>query len=124
MTYDEMNVSWSIWMSVQQLQNLASRSIEWDRIWRGSQTIERVLALLVCLELATKVLITLIVILLLIQAVRRCLPDVDHNTCQRLLGCGVHDCAMHECDFSVLRRVESDRATILSQRVVGSEEGS
>lgn len=61
-----MNVCWPIGMSIQQLQDLPSRAIEWHWVRGWSQTIESVLAVLVGEELSAQVVLDLFVILLLI----------------------------------------------------------
>lgn len=85
-TYNVMNVCRTIWVSVQQLNELSSRAIhrnlqssaiqlssyyvsyETYRIGRGPQTIESVLPLLVGQKLAAQVMFDLILILLLVQS--------------------------------------------------------
>ena len=66
--YNQMNVCRSVWMAIQQLQKLSSRSIEWDRVWGWLQAIKCVFALIIRYELPTQVAVDLVFILLFVKA--------------------------------------------------------
>jgi hypothetical protein len=63
-----MNVCRPVWMAIQQLQKLSSRTIEWDWVWGWLEAIKRVFALIVRHELSTQVAVDLIFILLFVKA--------------------------------------------------------
>lgn len=74
---DQMNMRWSIRMTIQQLQQLSGRAIEGDWVGSGSQAVECIFAIRVRHEFASQVRVDLIWILLFIETIRRSLPDVD-----------------------------------------------
>jgi hypothetical protein len=65
--YDQMNMRGPIWMAIKQLQQLSSRTIEWDRVRGWPQAIKCVFALVVRYELSTQVAVDLVLILLFIK---------------------------------------------------------
>jgi hypothetical protein len=109
------------------------------RIWSWSQTVERVLAVLICHELAAKIQIALIEILLFIQpceslsgrvrrqrviffTIGRRLPGVDSSSSDRLASGHICNPAVHESDLSILWRVETDSCAIRPYWVICSPE--
>lgn len=67
MTYNQMNVGRSIWMSIHQLQNFTSRAVERDWIWSWSEAVKAVFAFIVSEKLSTQIMFDLFVILLFIE---------------------------------------------------------
>ncbi len=63
-TYDQMNVSGTVWVSVEQLQDFAGWSVKGDRVRGRSDAVEGVFAVLVCLEFAVEVVVDLGFVLL------------------------------------------------------------
>ena len=89
-------------MSVQQLQQLSSRSVVRDGIAGGTQAVEVIVAGGVCVKAATKVHVWLLRVLLFVQAIRRCVPDIDLDVGDGFAGGVVCDCAVHVCHVAAL----------------------
>ena len=62
-----MDVSRPVWVAVEQLYDLAGRSIIWNWIRRRAETVERIFAVFIRFELSMKVVFDLIFILLRIK---------------------------------------------------------
>ena len=88
------------------------------------QAVKPVLALRVCAELATKVVIGLVFrILEVVFAVSRRLPDVEDSIGNRLLGKKVADGAVHESDLASRRNtILNDATSELAERRVRAPE--
>jgi hypothetical protein len=63
-----MNVCRPVWVAIQQLQKLSSRTIEWDRVWGWLEAIKCVFALIVRHKLPAQVAVDLIFVLLFVKA--------------------------------------------------------
>ena len=59
-----MDVSWAVWVAIEQLEEFARRSVVWDRVWGRAEAVERVVAVLVGFKFAVQVVVNLIFILL------------------------------------------------------------
>jgi len=104
-------------MSIQQLQEHTGWPISWQTVRRWLVHVEMIFAILITLELASQVVVALILwILKIIFAIRRCLPDIDDCTWDSF-SCGhVCDLAMHECWLTVRIWVLNDRSPEISER--------
>lgn len=65
-----MDVSWSIWVPIHQLEKFATWAIVRDGIWRRLDAVESILATCIGDELATKIVLSLVWVLLLVEAFR------------------------------------------------------
>lgn len=99
-------MGWAVWMSIKQLEYFASWSIVWNWVWCWSQAIPGILALVIRDELAPKIVINLVVILLLVHAIGRGLPYIDRCTSQWFSCRSVCDCSIHVGDLSIIWSVE------------------
>ena len=70
-TYNQMNMSWSVRVSIQQLQQLARRAVIRDGVRCRSQAIKRIFAVGIGDEFPAEVAVHLVLVLLLIQAWKR-----------------------------------------------------
>lgn len=117
-------MSWSVWVTIQELEQLASWSVIRNGVWGWSQAVKGVFAVLVCDELPSKVAILLVLVLLLIQAVCGSLPDIDRCIGQGLLCFCTVDCAMHVHDLGIFGGIEGDSGALFSDWVIVAEEGA
>jgi hypothetical protein len=62
-----VDVSRSVWVSVEQLEKLAGRTVVRDRVRGRLETVKGVLSVLVGDELAPKITVDLLVVLLFVQ---------------------------------------------------------
>lgn len=62
-----MDMSWSVWMLVHELEQFPSGTVKRYGVWRWSKAVKRILAALVGDELAAQVVDVLIFILLLVE---------------------------------------------------------
>ena len=104
-------------MTVQKLQQNTSWSISWQRVSRWLQAVEPVLALLVGAELATEVVIGLVLwVLEIVLSVGGSLPEIKDSVWDWLLGLQVQDLTVHQSDLAVWSWVLDDGATELTER--------
>ena len=66
LAYNQVNVRRSIWVTVEQLQDFASRAIEGHGVRCWLEAVESIFALIVCDELATEVMFHLFLVLLFV----------------------------------------------------------
>lgn len=139
--YNEMDVGWSVWMAIHQLQQLSGRTIEWNGVRSGLQAVERIFALFIRHELPAQVAIYLIPILLFVQAwiiiqpsslnpsshrntIRGCLPHVHRCVREWFLGLRVCYNAVHVYHLPILRSIECDGGAVLPKGCIMTEERS
>jgi hypothetical protein len=122
-TYNQMNVCWPVWVAVEQIQQLASWSIERDGVGCWPNAVECIFTVLVRHKLASQVEVFLVRVLLLVVAVGRGLPDIDRGAYERLVGLRAHDLAEHVYRLGVGWGVVADVGTLGQSWVVVSEEG-
>jgi hypothetical protein len=123
-TYDQVNVSRAIWVSIQQLQNLASRTVIWDRIRRWLEAVEGIFAILVGGDSSSQVAVLLVWVLLLVEAVGGSLPGIDDDAWDWRAGQRINDFAVHVGDVSVSDGVFDDGAAVGDHGCVVAEEGA
>lgn len=109
-------------MPIHQLKKLASRTIIRDWIRRRTQTVKRVLSILIRLELAAQIELNLLGVLLLIQPVCRSLPHLDRRADKRLLSLEVHNATVHEGHLSICRFRLDDILSVLAVWCISAEE--
>lgn len=68
LTYKNVNVRRAEWMTVHEIQKMASRTIIWHRVWSWSQTVKSILAVIACSEFATEVVLPLCRVLLFVES--------------------------------------------------------
>lgn len=123
-TYNEMDMRWSIWVSIKQLEQFSGWSIEWNWIWCWLQAIPGVLTVLVRHELASKVVVTLVIVLLFVHAIGRRLPDINCRIWYWFLCLRIGHCSMHIYVLCAGWVMEFNACSLLSYWMVLSEEGS
>lgn len=115
-----MNMCRSHWMSIQQPQKHARRSISRQRIRRRLQNIKVVFAIRIRSELPTQVVISLVFwVLEIVFSVRGRLPDIDDGVGDSLAGEQVGDLTVHERGVAVGCGVLNDGAAELTEGCVG-----
>jgi len=119
--HDEMNVGRSVRMSVQQLQKFTRWSVVWNRVRCWSQAVKAVLSVLICVELAAQIGLGLFLILLLVQAICRCFPDVNRGLDHWLLCGRIYDLTIKICHFGVFRQVVYNTFVLVPNLVVRLE---
>lgn len=117
-------MSWTERMTIHQFQDLASRTIVGNRVRGRAQAVEPILALLIRLELAAQIELDLLGVLLLIQSVRRGLPNFNRSTNQWLLGFKVQNLTMHKHQFSIIGPRLHDILAEFAPRGIRAEERS
>lgn len=117
-----MDMRRSVWVTIEQLQQLARGSVIRNWIWCWTDAIECIFAILICHELASQIEVLLVGILLLIVAVGRGHPHIDCCALERLLGLCVHDFAVHQYRLSICRCVVADIGTLGERRMIVAEE--
>lgn len=111
-------------MTVQQTQELPGRAVIWYGIRNGSQTIKPVVPILISCEVPSEVKLRLLRVLLLIQPIRRTLPDVYLDSRNRCTSGRVSDNSVHVHHLTVIRLLEDDVTVIGSWRGIMTEEGT
>lgn len=101
---------WPHRMPVKRLQYFASWSIVRDRVRYGPQAVKVVLAVLPGYKRAPEVHLGLFGVLLLVQSIWCCMPDVHDCTFNRLPCSEVCDYAMHPRPVSLLIDLIGDYA--------------
>jgi hypothetical protein len=120
----QMDVSRAHRMAIKKIQKNTRRAIGRQRISRGTQAVEMILAIRISPELPPQIIIRLILgILEIVFAVGAGLPDVDDDVGDALLGDQVGDGAVHEGDVALVR-VLDDAAAQLAEGGVGAPEGA
>lgn len=123
-TYDQVDMSRAIWVPVQQLQDLARRTVIWDRIRRWLEAVEGILAILVGGHSSSQVAVLLVWVLLLVESVGGSLPGIDYNAWDWRAGQRINDLAVHIGDMSVIDGVFDDSAAVGDHGCVVAEEGA
>ena len=59
-----MNMGWSIWVTIEKLEDLARRPIIWNRIRCRAKAVKGIFAILISLKSAVKVVLNLFLVLL------------------------------------------------------------
>jgi hypothetical protein len=98
-------------------------TIERDRVGCGPQAVEAIMSIVIRLEFATEIMFHLIVVLLLVQPIRRRLPHIDPSTGYWFLRDRVKYLAMHVRDLSVVDTMY-DCGFVLEYRSIVPEEGA
>lgn len=111
-THKQVDVRGPHGLSIQQLQDLASRPIVRDGIRRRLEAVERILPLLVRGDAAAQVAVVLVRVLLLVEPVGGGLPGVDDDAGDGRRGERVDDLAVHVCDDAVGGGVLDDGAAV------------
>lgn len=116
-------------MSIQRLQNLPSRPIERNGVRHRPQAVKVILSVLARGEPASEIHVRLVRILLLVQSIWRCMPDIHDRALDGLSSPEVRDSAMHPRPIARLVDLIGDDACAHSKlgRVVaveGPEDGS
>jgi hypothetical protein len=94
-------------------------------IRRGPQAVKVISSLVIRLKLSAQVKLNLLRILLLIQTIRRRLPDLYICADEGLLRLKVDDLAVHKGHFTtVLGLSDDDVGAVLAVGRVGAEEGA
>jgi hypothetical protein len=109
-------------MSVQCLQYLSCRPVEWDRIRHRSQAVEIILPILTRREASTQIHLRLIGVLLLIQPVGRRMPHIDNRTLDRLARAVVSNGTVHPRAITLALAARDDTgAHVQLRRIVPVE---
>lgn len=111
-------------MSVNDLNAFSiTHTIIGDGIWCWFQAIKCITSVRIGPDFASQIAINLVVVLLLIQAIGRRLPNINDSVCNRLLGHGVNHMAMHVGDFAIIYAVNNG-ILILDFRSIMAKEGT
>ena len=94
-TYDKVNMRRPVRMSIQRLQYLPRRPVIRNRIRHRSQAIKIILPITPRSKSPSKIHLRLRLILLLIQPIRRRMPDVQHSALNGLPRAEIRDSAVH-----------------------------
>src|SRR5687768_3884274 len=93
-------------------------------VWHWSQAVQAVVSILIRRHQSTQVEVRLLRILLLVQTIRRALPDIDLCASNRLASSGIGDLAMHPHNLAVRRHSLDDAGVVGSGRNVFAVEGT
>lgn len=102
MAYEEVDVRRPVRMPVKSLQDLARWPVKGNGVRHRPETVEIVLSVLASGESSSQVHVWLVWILLLVQSVGCCVPDIDDCTLHRLACLEVCNCAVHPCAVAIL----------------------
>lgn len=92
------------------------------RIRRRPQTIKVIPPLPIRPKLAPQITIILLLILLLIQSIRRRLPNIHPCIRKRLFGLQIRDDAVHVCYFSIIHGILDYRGVVWEVRSIVTKE--
>lgn len=141
-TYNNVNVSRAERMTIHQLKHFARRSCQvgqlkyhlvishhdkmltiiGDGIRSWPQAIEVIPSIGIGLEFTTQVELDLVIILLLIETIRRSLPHLDRRAHERFLRHKIHHLTVHKSHLAVFGFCDHDIGAILTIWGIGAEE--
>lgn len=98
-------------------------TIVWNWIWRWSEAEERIPPVGIGPELSSQVAINLVLVLLLIQTIRRGFPHIHRCIRDRIPAYHVPNMAMHVGNFPIIDAVDN-RRLIWELWGIVSEEGT
>lgn len=99
-------------MAVQQLQKLSCRPVVGHGVRNRSQAVQSVVPIRIGGEVPPEVPLRLLRVLLLVQAIRRALPDVDFNARDRGARSRILDDPMHIDHFPIIWLLQDDTRVV------------
>jgi hypothetical protein len=100
-TYNNMDMSRSVRVTVKKLQELTTWTVMWYRVWNRAQAVQSVIPGFICGELPAQIEFCLVWVLLLVKTIRAALPDIDCDTLEWLVGGSITNDTVHVRDFAI-----------------------
>lgn len=120
----QVNVSGTHGRAVHELEEDTGGTIGRQGVGSRVVAVPVELAILVGLELATKVVLGLLGVLEVVLAVGRSLPDVENSTLNGSTSLHILEDTVHVCNSATLLVVLNDAVAELTERCVGRPEGA